>query len=35
LKVDSEPFDVAVQVSENHWNGAVSIEMIGVDVKFR
>lgn len=30
----SEPFDVAVQVTENHWNDTISIEMIGIDVKF-
>jgi single-stranded-DNA-specific exonuclease len=27
-----EPFDLAVRASQNHWNGRVSIEMIGVDV---
>jgi single-stranded-DNA-specific exonuclease len=34
LKLGNEPFDAAVHVSENHWNGNVSIELIGVDVKF-
>lgn len=33
LDLGSNPFDLAVRVSENHWNGRVSIEMIGVDVK--
>jgi len=28
----NEPFDLAVQVSENHWNGRVSIELMGIDV---
>lgn len=27
-----QPFDVAAQVTENHWNGRVSIELNGVDV---
>ena len=27
-----EPFDLAVNVSENHWNGRVNVELIGVDV---
>ncbi len=25
-------FDVAVQITENHWNGRISIELIGVDI---
>jgi len=33
-EVGQESFDVAVQVSENHWNGKVSIELQGVDVAF-
>lgn len=28
------PFDVAVKVNENHWNGRVSIELLGVDGAF-
>ena len=27
-----QPFDCAVRVSENHWNGRVSVELLGVDV---
>lgn len=27
-----KPFDLAVRVSENHWNGRVSIELLGVDI---
>jgi len=27
-----EPFDIAAQVSENHWNGKVTIELTGLDV---
>ena len=27
-----EPFDVAAQISENHWNGRVNIELMGVDL---
>lgn len=33
LDLGNKTFDVAVRVSENHWNGRVSIEMIGVDIK--
>lgn len=29
---DSEPFSLAAQVTENHWNGRVTIELNGVDV---
>ncbi len=29
-----EPFDVAVHISENHWNGRTNIEFIGIDVAF-
>lgn len=28
----SEPFDIAVEVSENHWGGRASIEFLGIDV---
>ena len=27
-----EPFDLAAQVTENHWNGKVNIELLGLDV---
>lgn len=27
-----EPFDCAVQVIENHWNGRTNIELLGIDV---
>lgn len=33
--LDNESFDLAVQVSENHWNGKVSIELQGVDIAFK
>jgi single-stranded-DNA-specific exonuclease len=29
-----QPCDMAVQLSENHWNDKVSIELIGLDVSF-
>ena len=29
---DTQPFDLAVHVAENHWNGQVNIELIGCDV---
>ena len=29
-----QPCDMAVQISENHWNDKVSIELIGLDVSF-
>lgn len=32
LALEQEPFDVAVQVTENHWNGNVSIELLGIDI---
>jgi single-stranded-DNA-specific exonuclease len=32
LKQNDEPFDLAAQVSENHWNGRVNIELLGLDV---
>lgn len=34
VRCGDKPFDLAVQVSENHWNGKVSIELLGVDVAF-
>lgn len=33
--VGQNAFDLAVQVSENHWNGKVSIELQGVDVAWK
>ena len=30
----TEPFDLAGQVTENHWNGRVNVELIGLDVSF-
>lgn len=27
-----KPFDVAFEVSENHWNGKVTIQLLGIDV---
>lgn len=32
IKQDTEPFDVAVEVMENHFGGRASIELLGVDV---
>jgi hypothetical protein len=32
LEQEQEPFDAAVHVVENHWNGRVNIELIGHDV---
>jgi single-stranded-DNA-specific exonuclease len=29
-----EQFSLAVRVTENHWNGKISIELLGVDVSF-
>ena len=29
---EQEPFDLAVHISENHWQGRTNIELIGVDV---
>jgi len=34
LNQAEEPFDIAAQVSENHWNGRVTIELLGLDVAF-
>lgn len=34
LKQKEEPFNLAAQVSENHWNGKVSVELLGLDVSF-
>ena len=32
---EQESFDLAVQVSENHWNGKISIELQGIDIAFK
>lgn len=32
MQQEQEPFHVAVKVSENHWNGRINIELIGIDV---
>jgi single-stranded-DNA-specific exonuclease len=34
LERGTEPFDLAGQVTENHWNGRVNVELIGLDVSF-
>lgn len=34
LEIGEQPFHVAVEVSENHWAGKVSVQLIGVDVSF-
>lgn len=33
VKQEQRPFNLAVQVSENHWQGRVNIELIGLDVQ--
>ncbi len=33
--IGSDSFDLAVNVSENHWNGKVSIELLGIDIAFK
>lgn len=35
LHNEQESFDLAVQVSENHWNGKISIELQGIDIAFK
>ena len=30
---EQKPFNLAVQVSENHWQGRVNVELIGIDVQ--
>lgn len=32
LRHGKEPFDVAVQVTENHWKGRISVEFHGIDI---
>lgn len=32
VELDQQPFHVAAQVSENHWNGRVNIELTGIDI---
>lgn len=32
MELDQKPFDLAVQVMENHWNGRVNIELQGIDI---
>lgn len=32
VALDNDSFSIAARVNENHWNGRVSIELIGVDV---
>jgi len=34
MQREQELFSVAVHVSENHWNGRVSIELVGLDIAF-
>lgn len=31
LAQDQEPFDLAVQITENYWNGNTNIELVGID----
>lgn len=35
MQQGEEPFDLAAQVNENHWNGNVSIELSGVDIALK
>jgi hypothetical protein len=35
LACEQESFSLAAQVSENHWNGRVNIELMGLDVAFK
>lgn len=35
MQQGEEPFDLAAQVTENHWNGNVSIELSGTDIALR
>lgn len=32
LNQADEPFDVAAQITENHWNGKINIELLGLDI---
>ncbi len=32
ISFEQEQFHVAAQISENHWNGKVNIELIGLDI---
>jgi single-stranded-DNA-specific exonuclease len=32
LNQADEPFDIAVQITENHWNGKTNIELLGLDI---
>lgn len=32
MKLGSQPFDLAAQVMENHWNGNINIELQGLDI---
>lgn len=32
IKQDADQFDLAAQVVENHWNGKINIELLGLDV---
>ena len=34
LHHSERPMHIAARVTENHWNGRVSIELIGVDIAF-
>lgn len=35
LSHEDKSFDIVAQVSENHWNNKVSVELLGLDVAFR
>lgn len=35
MKLEQTPFDVAAHITENHWNGRISIELLGVDIAVR
>lgn len=35
LAYGDQPFDVAVQVTQNHWNNKISLELLGYDIAFK
>lgn len=34
IELGNSYFDMAVRVNENHWNGSVTIQLIGVDIRY-
>lgn len=35
MQIQDKPFDLAVQVTQNHWNGKVTLELLGLDIAQR